>query len=361
MSSRLPFFVVIKKYFSINYKNKKRRRTFYNKSFFILIFALSTVTYVSSSWAMDIFQISEGGFNPVLLLPVLVVVIGAVAVFVFGFKKPTNPKFRKIGNEHSNVGAAGSINSSNKKQKRNVTAEATSAHQQLKPLVTTKAPHKKEATVAPANEAKTIAALNNKNKTQSAAKTLQTKKAAAAAAKINAKEHKSNAKNAEKPLDDGGEWHTVVTKKQKKTTATTNDLLIQAVAEAAAGASLKKSGAHEKKNLLKPNNNKQAKEQANKTKKATVEYQRVKDYNNIVDNKSLEEKLETANNIVAPPPAADETSIPEVLPELYVDAAPPPEKPQTAVVDKIAVYAAEEFTPLAEDTNLIFDELGGRC
>lgn len=193
---------------------------------------------------MDELNINKylGQINPILIVPVLSAVVGAILVFVFGFKRPNEPRFQSS--------SADSLKKS--KRKANAAKNETTANRQQQNAASAKLANGKKAVAAvaaPATGERSSAtnnnsAINNNNNNYANIKKKDDKKAeekksdvgspakkpanaAATAAKKSAKEAASNGKKSvknakkvelgEKPADfDDGNWFTVQSKSAKQ-------------------------------------------------------------------------------------------------------------------------------------------------
>lgn len=182
-----------------------------------------------------------GQFNPILIVPVLSAVIGAILVFVFGFRKTHGPKFSTSSN----------TDSLKRSKKKSTTTKPSGIQQSSKVQNAQSAKVNKKEVPVETVVTKPIAKKKEEKKTEEKRpeNASPTKKAASVAKKTTAQEispttaatskkQKSNKKQlaaelGEKPADfDDGNWFTVQSKSTKK-----KDKSEETVVKSADGAS----------------------------------------------------------------------------------------------------------------------------
>jgi len=165
-----------------------------------------------------------GQFNPILIVPVLSAVVGAILVFVFGFKRPSEPRFQSTS----------SSDTLKKSKKKNVGQNARSADLVSQTSSTSSKAQNNNATPQKSNKL-----LQNKRKDDKKTddkktdgtpvkKPTQQKKSARDSPNATAanKKQKAGKKTAveereQKPADfDEGDWFTVQSKGSKKVNKT---------------------------------------------------------------------------------------------------------------------------------------------
>ncbi|XP_055323068.1 osteocalcin 2-like [Sitodiplosis mosellana] len=313
-------------------------------------------------------------FNPILIVPVLSAVVGAILVFVFGFKRPNEPRFQ----------SSSSIDSLKKsKRKANTAKVSDNAVQSSKPQIVSSAKigASKKATDAaaavtskkgPANEKSsnnnnnTSSSNNNiskkktdekKSENGSPTKKIANKKTGKESAIPMSKKSKANKNFSsdsngynEKPADfDDGGWFTVQSKSTKQ-----KNKIDDSAGNQTENASPKVQGTKNNKS------SKGAKAERKQSAAQTIltELKSASD-DSVPEQPATEPKSNTANAVDAPTPTTTSTSPPEPTATAAADSEP----------SVVAVESNFEKQPLASvslkaaelntnDNAIAFDELG---
>lgn len=300
-----------------------------------------------------------GQFNPILIVPVLSAVIGAILVFVFGFQKANGPKF-----------ASGSNTDSLKrpKKKANGTKQHDAAQQSVKAQNAQSVKLNKKAVPAEAVSVKKVALANEKplvkktdekrsengspaKKVTPAAKKSANKESPSAAT-ATGKKQKSNKKTVaeereEKPADfDDGGWFTVQSKSTKKSNKSE-----EAGVKSTENASPTQAAS---KNKIKSGKTEKSveKKSLESTAAAAEAVTVIVAEKTEAEPKALEATLVVADTVAETTPVvASPAIVPAVVEEEVVAVAAKPAPPAPKEI------AAAIVAPV-EDSNVAFDELG---
>lgn len=176
-----------------------------------------------------------GQFNPILVVPVLSAVVGAILVFVFGFKRPNEPRFQssntsdtlKKSKKKGNSGARSADNHSQTSRAQNATPQKISRKTATNPndVAAKKSVNAVNSDKLSNKKREDKKTDEKKTEASTPVKKIAQKKAAKDSPNVNGisatnkKQKQANKKSAfeEKPADfDDGNWFTVQSKSSKK-------------------------------------------------------------------------------------------------------------------------------------------------
>lgn len=321
-----------------------------------------------------------GQFNPILIVPVLSAVFGAILVFVFGFKRPNEPRFQSSDSLKKSKRKANAVQSSTKQSTASSakvssakkTGDASAAVVSKKGSGSEK-PNSAGSGTSNTNNNNTSSNNNNINKKKtengSPAKKVANKKtgketAVTAPANKKSKAGKSNASDDkalnEKPADfDDGGWFTVQSKSGKQKNK----------GDDSAAANAVDANASPKAQQLKANNKSAKSAKSSTAAAATV----------VAPTVAPTAPADNASEIVVESSAVDQTSTIELSKEITIEtpnviAEPPAAAAPAAAtindddddiietVEKEAattVPAAVPAIPVVDSSSTIaFDEMG---
>lgn len=292
-----------------------------------------------------------GQFNPILVVPVLSAVVGAILVFVFGFKRPHEPRFQSASSSDG-FKKSRKKNASGKPEATTTPSPAPSASpvKVSKKVVSNENVSSKKTTVNAADKT----ATKKKPEEKKAENSSPAKKATAKKAKESPNANAANKKSAkpakqadEKPADyDDGGWFTVQSKSSKKNNKTDDAIAPQE-------RSPKKESSKKA-----PSKTDKSDKKSSAIAAVPVEPVVASAIPDIAVAKEVVAEVAKTNNVDSVVPAVVETDSVTQQSELPVKevAAPAakPKPPKTTAAKNIV-----EPEPLAAEQNsVVFDELG---